>query len=132
MARRKPKDDASESLAEALDDLDKLHASIIKMALDADTSPIAENELTSDKNDDLPESRFDVGDMNAGPERGGGVVLDTRLTLTVDDDLAEALLFALMRKIREGGDLVELELDGRFVIGSAAAKDFRAALKSGS
>jgi hypothetical protein len=58
-------------------------------------------------------------------------VLDTRLTVTLDDDQAEALIFKLMRMVRQGEEL-ELELDGRLVIGAAAAKDFRRALKEGA
>lgn len=131
--KRKTKDDAPESLAEALDALDQVHQAIIKMAIDSDLSPAAEDTLTSPENDDLPPSHFDVGEMNAGPERGGGIVLDTRLTLTLDDEQGEALIFALMRNVREGGDgEVSIELDGRFVIGSAAAKDFRRALREGA
>lgn len=131
--KRKTKDnETSDALAEALDGLDAVHTAIVKMALDADISPVEEDELTSVENDDLPGSTFTVGDMNSGPERGGGVVLDTRVTLELDSDQAEAIVFALMRQIRNGDDELELMLDGRFVIGAAAAKDFRRALREGT
>jgi hypothetical protein len=133
MARkRKTKDDAPESLAEALDALDAVHGAIVKMALHADITPAAQDALTSPDNDDLPLSSFDVGEMDTGPERGGGVVLDTRIELRLDDEQAEAMIFALARSVREGGDLIALELDGRLVIGAAAAKDFRRALREGA
>lgn len=136
-SRRPKKDQApaeAEALAEALDGLDQVHGAIVKMAIEAELSPAADDLLVQDDNDDLPESRFDVGQMNAGPERGGGVVLDTRLTLTLDDEQAEAIAFSLMRSIRNEDEEhpIVLELDGRFVIGTAAAKDFRRALREGA
>jgi hypothetical protein len=129
--KRKHKGETGEELAEALDALDVVHGAIIKNAIEADIAALGEDDLASPDNDDLPESAFHVGEMNEGPERGGGVVLDTRLTVTLDDDQAEALIFKLMRMVRQGEEL-ELELDGRLVIGAAAAKDFRRALKEGA
>lgn len=129
---RKPKSKEPEALATALGALDDLHQAVITLALEHDIEHLAEDELTSEENDDLPPSTFRVSDMRAGPERGGGVALDTRMMLTLDDEQAEALLFAIMRKLRAGDELVEVELDGRMLIAGGAARDLRRTLKEGA
>lgn len=131
MTKRK-KNVEVDALGTALDALDECHAAIIALAQAADLHPTTENELSTVDGDDLPTSSFVVGDDASGPERGGGVVLDTRLTLSVSVEQAEALLFVLMHEIRAAGEDVEIELDGRLLVGAGAARDFRRALKEGA
>ncbi|MGH2997673.1 MAG: hypothetical protein ACRDNM_00075 [Gaiellaceae bacterium] len=129
--KRKKKNEEVDALGTALDALDDVHASIIALAEAGGIVHETENELATGDGDDLPESSFVVGDDTTGPERGGGIVLDTRLSLSVSAEQAEALVFVLMREIRAGGEYVEVELDGRLLIGAGAARDFRRALKEG-
>src|SRR3974377_2331549 len=116
--KRTDRDDAAPLFEAVLDAVDTLHVAVVKFGGATEIEP--SHELTSDDVDDLPESRFLVGDEETGPERGGGLVLDTRLSLSLDPEQAETLLFELARAVREGGKEISLPLDGRLVIGRDA------------
>jgi hypothetical protein len=116
---------AGELLAKALDAVDDVHRAIVDLAGEAELEPV-ESGLTTDAGGDYPTAYFSV-DGDEAPERGG-VAFDTRLTLALDEEQAEALAFELLRAIREEGD-IEIEVDGRFLLSRKAAPDLRRALR---
>jgi hypothetical protein len=71
---------------------------------------------------------FEVGDAAAALPKGYEVALDSRLTLSMSAEQAEALAFVLLRLVRDGDDDVTVELDGRALFDRASARDLADAL----
>jgi hypothetical protein len=127
MAKKSQEDDGA-ALEEALSKLDELHAAIVHLADEAELSPAAESELTSARGNRLPLTLFEVGDAAAALPKGYEVALDSRLTLSMSAEQAEALAFVLLRLVRDGDDDVTVELDGRALFDRASARDLADAL----
>lgn len=128
---RKDDDEKHETLFEAFDHLDAAHVALIRYAEEQGIEHEAEDELTGDDGDEFPSAAFWVGGKKIRPARGE-VVVDARLTLKLSNDQVEALMFELTRRMREGragDDTVEVDLDGRLLIGEEAVGDLREALR---
>ena len=128
---RRKDDDGGDALEDTLRTLDELHAAIVHLANAADLSPEAESELTSPAGNRLPLTLFVVGDeARAAVPAGYKVALETRLSLSMTQEQAEALAFVLLRTVREedSDDDVVIDLDGRALFDKAAARDLADAL----
>jgi hypothetical protein len=130
MARKK-KNDESDALEDALRTLDELHAAIVHLANAADLSPEVEGELTTTAGNRLPLTLFEVGEVDPDLPRGYTVALESRLTLSLTQEHAEALAFVILRSVREAANEdedVTIELDGRALFDKASARDLAEAL----
>jgi hypothetical protein len=132
MAKHKPRapKDEGDALEDALRTLDELHAAIVHLANAADLSPDVESELTTAAGNRLPLTLFEVGEADADLPRGYSVALESRLTLSLTQEHAEALAFVLLRSVRaaDNDDDVTIELDGRALFDKASARDLAEAL----
>ena len=126
--RKAKRDEGGDALALALEALDDVHAKIIALGVVADLEPEATSELTSEDGDKLPQTLFEVGEVDP-PAAVGTVMLETRLTMGFSVEQAEALAFELLRAIREDSNQIEIELDGAWMLDRDSARDVQRALK---